>query len=88
MALGYKEAGGGKALARRLRPHQVRAIKKFDRFFPDLIAAVSHRGWRPLPVHVSDEFVGLRYFGATFLFLRRTPGVFFATVRIPESLIA
>jgi hypothetical protein len=40
-------------------------MAKSSIFLPDLIAADSHRGLRPRPAHVSDEFSGLRYLGAT-----------------------
>ena len=38
---------------------------KSSSFLPDLIAAVSHRGFSPRAAHVSAGFSGLRYFGAT-----------------------
>src|ERR1700748_2204526 len=41
-------------------------IAKSSSFLPDLIAAASHRGFRPRPAQVSPGFSGLRYFGATF----------------------
>jgi hypothetical protein len=41
------------------------AIRKSSAFLPDLIAAVSQRGFNPRPAQVSAEFSGLRYLGAT-----------------------
>jgi hypothetical protein len=41
------------------------AIAKSSMFFPDLMAAVSQRGFKPRPAHVSAGFSGLRYLGAT-----------------------
>jgi hypothetical protein len=41
------------------------AMAKSSSFFPDLIAAVNHRGFNPRPAQVSVAFSGLRYLGAT-----------------------
>jgi hypothetical protein len=41
------------------------AIAKCSSFLPDFIAAVSQRGFRPRPAHVSEGLSGLRYLGAT-----------------------
>jgi hypothetical protein len=41
------------------------AIRKSSAFSPDLIAAVSQRGFNPRPAQVSAGFSGLRYLGAT-----------------------
>ena len=41
------------------------AMRNSSIFFPDLIAAVSHRGFNPRPAQVSAGFSGLRYLGAT-----------------------
>ena len=41
------------------------AIRKSSCFFPDLRAAVNHRGFNPRPAQVSVAFSGLRYLGAT-----------------------
>src|SRR5262249_11661138 len=43
------------------------AIRKSSIFFPDLIAAVSQRGFNPRPAQVSAGFSGLRYLVATAL---------------------
>ena len=41
------------------------AMAKSSSFFPDLRAAVNHRGFNPRPAQVSVAFSGLRYLGAT-----------------------
>jgi hypothetical protein len=58
------------------------AIRKSSAFLPDLIAAVSQRGFNPRPAQVSVGFSGLRYLGAMAPYPRATFEVDFPKARI------
>jgi hypothetical protein len=60
------------------------AIRKSSAFLPDLIAAVSQRGFNPRPAQVSVGFSGLRYLGATAPYTRATFEVDFPPSKRPS----